>query len=288
MAMNLKRRDIITISIIFILIVFVPAAYAGLVQRFFTLYITMGNRAPTVLFVNITNVTPTESGTTTVSLGFNVSDEDGHADLDDTTANISVYYNGVWRNATSCSPATSNSNFTYYSCPVTFYYYDNSSGGWMVNVSVADKSGVWTYNATKNLTVFSLSSMEVLNNLTWTSINLGDQDQASSSPLRINNTGNFDFTEVNITAYDLVGVSDPGYVIQVGNFSVNYTDDGGVGFQMVNKTPVEITGATLPHYLGGADTNANLSLFFYLDVPESGVITSQQYNSTNPWNMTVW
>ena len=101
----------------------------------------------------------------------------------------------------------------------------------------------------------------------------------------LNNTGNFDFFNVNITAYDLIGVTDPNTILGAGNFTINVTDAvAGSGMQLQNGTSRNITDASLGHKTSASDFSSNLTLFFWLDVPIG--LTVQDYNSTI-WEIIV-
>ena len=112
----------------------------------------------------------------------------------------------------------------------------------------------------------------------------------------MNNTGNSDFDQINITAADLVGVDISSQFIGPGNFSVNFTStdpSNGLGLQLT-KGPQVIPGEdntanlSLVHgHTSAAAPNTdkgNQSLYFYVDVPSSG-LSAQKYNST--WNITM-
>jgi hypothetical protein len=158
-------------------------------------------------------------------------------------------------------------------------YYDLDSS-WTVNVSVRDNSNELAYNDT---VTFSYGQLQAIrgnkDGITFGSLNLGETANATNDPLVLDNTGNQNFTEINITAYDLVGQSTPLEYIGALNFYVNATADN-FGDQLVNNTQLVITSATLPRDIGGIDTN--VSLYFWVIVPGSG-LTAQDYISTIDW-----
>jgi hypothetical protein len=283
MIIKIKKRDLI---IVFCIILIIPIVFAAQKTQYFTVTVSMTNRGPTIFYVNTTNVTLTAGTTVAINITFNVSDGDGFTDLDDSTAQVNVTFNGVTRTSSGCAPNDYDTNYTQYNCEITFYYYDNASTSWIVNATVTDSSSNKTTNDSQRLQVKELSSMVLVGNLTFTSLALGQQDATPTSDFVLNNTGNFDFTAVNITAYDLVGETTPGDKIGVGNFTVNISNAvAGGGMQLQNQTSLNISGATLPHRISDTDTRANETLYFWLDVPSG--ITVQDYNSTPNWAIIV-
>jgi hypothetical protein len=126
----------------------------------------------------------------------------------------------------------------------------------------------------------------IVTNLTFANKYLGAQNQAPSSLFVLNNTGNFDFTSINITAYDLWGVTNSNYKIGAGNFTLNTTNTGGVGIRLINRTSLNIGGAALYHKQNDTDTGGNMSLYLWVDIPSSAEIIRQDYTSSN-WSITV-
>jgi len=283
MILRIKKRNII---ILLLVLLIVPIVFASQVIQYFTVLVSMTNHEPTIFYVNVTNVTLVAGSIATIDILFNVSDSDGFGDLNDSTAGVNVTFNGVSRGNSSCNPTDYNTNYTQYACKVSFYYYDNASTSWVVNTTVADNSGNTSRNDTNNLQVKSLSSMSIVTNLTFTSIAVGQQDATPTTNFMLNNTGNFDFTGINMTAYDLTGVSDSTKILGAGNFTINTTNAvAGSGIQLQNGTSLNITGATLPHKTSASDISSNKTIYFWLDVPTT--LTVQNYNSTTTWAITV-
>jgi hypothetical protein len=97
----------------------------------------------------------------------------------------------------------------------------------------------------------------------------------------INNRGNQNITEVNITAYDLIKGSETLYAT---SFTMNASDGSGAGYQLLNKTAVRINNSVIPRDIGGSDQNG--SLYLYVDVPSSG-LTQGSFNSSSNWLVDV-
>jgi hypothetical protein len=194
-------------------------------------------------------------------------------------------------------------------------YYDNNSANWLINISVIDSSSnvgrndsngsvlhTFTYNS---LASFSITTKDVSEsaNLNFTTLFLNDQNKEAKAPLLLNNTGNNDFDQINITAARLWGVSTTTEFIEPSQFFVNATSNAtaGAGLPLSTSSQVipgvdSLANATLLHgpsatgdtlsYPGVADfsTKGNMTLLFWVDVPGSG-LSAQTYNNT--WNMTV-
>ena len=100
----------------------------------------------------------------------------------------------------------------------------------------------------------------------------------------LNNTGNQNFTQINLTAYDLVGVDNPAQYIGASQLYANISLDD-LGDQLSNNTMVALTNGTLIRDLGGTDYNRNL--YFWINVPASG-LSNQNYTSSSPWQIEVF
>ena len=284
MIIRIKKRDLV---FLLVLLLIIPLVYAAQVTQTFYVLVTIGNRAPVIFYVNTTTITPIAGTTVTANVEFNVSDGDGFSDLEDGTAQVNITYNGVTRTSSSCTPTDYNTNYTQYKCSITIYYYDNTTSSWIINASVSDGTNT-SINATQTATVNSLSAMSLTGNLTFSNVNLGEANKAADSPLTLNNTGNFDFIQINVTAYNLTGITDSSYRIDARNFTVNTTNAvAGAGMPLQNGTSLNVSGATLPHLSQNGAANANETLYFWLDVPGSGEITAQNYNSTTWWAVIV-
>ena len=292
MIVRIRRR---TLYLIAALMLIIPVAIAADVSRSFNVLLTVGNNRPKIFQVIATAATdPVENGTVTVYVLFNATDPDGN-NLDDTTAGAQIFLNGVYRlNSSRCNPVANYTNAstddsTQYNCSVTFLYYNNASASWQVNVTVADINGNRTNDTSSSFTLNSLSAMRILDtSFDFGSVALGATAGAADNPFVINNTGNFDFNWVNLTGYDLHGVSDRSYSIPAQNFTVNVSANA-IGLPLTNQTSVRLNAgpannATLYH--GAPGGVANQSLWLYVVMPSAGII-SQQYNATAEWVLTV-
>ena len=182
-------------------------------------------------------------------------------------------------------------------CTVEMRYYDNAST-WTINVSVVDIDGEVGRNDTITFTYNPLSAMSfAVAWINFSSMTLGGSDQAAANPLILNNTGNDDFDQINITAAALIGVDISAQTIAAAQFAVNYTNENvpaGSGLPLSNSPQVipgvdSTANLTLMHGHSSASdivisAKGNQSLWFWVDVPSSG-LSAQKYNNT--WNITV-
>ena len=198
-------------------------------------------------------------------------------------------------------------------CTVLMKFYDNASSNWVINVSVKDIDGLTGINDTvtftyNSLAAFSINSRGVSDgaNLNFsTNVFAGSNDVAANAPILLNNTGNNDFDQINITGANLIQIGGAAE-IAIGRFFVNITNNTlGNGMPLTTSAQTiraaitlageEISNATLMHgpssigetpiYPGVADfySKGNQTLLFWLDLPLG--LPSGTYNNT--WNLTV-
>jgi len=321
MIIKIKKRDLLIVTVTLFLLMFIPFIYAqvGLGKiAGVGVWLVISNQNPNVTLNNATfTVNPLSGDTVAILISFNVSDPDSVEQVNGTTGgkvivNFTLGTPGIsqFRTQTTCVNTTVSANRAIFNCTVRLRYYDNASSAWVINVTVIDSNSgtgrndtvTFTYNS---LAAFSLNTRGVNEaaNLNFTSLNLNDQDKPAKAPLLLNNTGNNDFDQINITGADLIGGTTPGEFIGPGNFTVNMTNGtAGLGMplsrapQIIRADGAGLPNATLLHgpgisgdsvpYQGVADfkTKGNQTLLFWVDVPSSG-LSAQTYNNT--WNLTV-
>ncbi len=265
------------------------------------------NTAPIVFNSSValnSSVTLTEGGKTQFTVAFNITDADGTADIVNATVGVNITFNGIRRsnNTGNCQNLGDSSSTTNaYSCIVVFNYFDNSTTLWDINITAADVAGLVSHNdsqspgsgAAHNLTVESLSAFSLSTGSVATTANINIQDNELS--FVINNTGNFDFTILNVTPFNLNASITDIFALN-GNFSINATPSTSLGFgdNIQNATPRNFTessnqiSATLPHKItsGEADNLGNRTLYIYIDIPlNKGLSTGVTYNSSLAWEL---
>ncbi len=180
-------------------------------------------------------------------------------------------------------------------CTVVVPYFANASSVWVVNISIKDINGGTGINDSSRFTVNTLSSISLpYAAVNFSNVILGQQD-VPSSPLILNNTGNDDFDQINITAAALTGTTISTETIDPTNIVANITNSSaGLGVQLstsaVSLKEVEGAGGNVSLIHGHTSAFApnadkgNRTVFFWIDVP-SGTLSSQLFNAT--WNVTV-
>jgi hypothetical protein len=232
------------------------------------------NYAPTIS--NITNIAdqmPVADNITVVNINFTATDYDGVDNLNDSSATLVVNRSGVTRNG-SCTANDINATATTYNCSVALQYYD-SAGAWSINVSVKDLADAYANNTENTFNFTELIYIHLSSHVFGFGEFFPDSvDQpASSNPLFIDNLGNVNLTQINITGYDLVNGS---FTIGVGNVTVNISDAPGIALQdSINLT---IFGANVTADVNGVDANA--SLYFYISIPN---VPPLNFTSTSDW-----
>ena len=254
----------------------------------FTVNLSLGgNAAPVVTWVQSgLTPNPTESTTTTVWIQFNASDNNGHADMDYTTASVILTRAGESERASvaTCDNFNNDSLVKQFNCSVNMYYYDED-GAWTINASVSDFSAASDDDTGTTLTYGTLQALRGSPlGISFGTVNLGQNLSAPDNPLVLNNTGNQNFTQINLTAYDLTGTDNPAQYIAASDLYVNASLDE-LGDQLSNNTMVVLTNGTLYRDIGGTDVNRDL--YFWVDVPTSG-LSNQNYTASSLWQIEVF
>ena len=246
------------------------------VIAFFSLMATVLAANPTI--VNIATVSPkdpTPGSTTAVAIWFVADDADG--DLDNTT--VAVYFSKTGeatRSDTNCSAAGINETANNYTCSANMQFYD-APGSWTINVTISDLTFNIAYNDTTAFTYNSglHMSMTPTSISFGTALNVSQSDVAATDdPIVIQNIGNVNVTQVNVTAYDLVGETYSSYTIGSSNFEASATDSANSGVNLSNSAPVTVTGVAID--CGASSTD---NVYFFLDVPSTN-IQVQDYSTT--------
>ena len=331
MIISIKKRDLLIVTAALVLIIFVPFIYSqvGLgAKAGVGVWVVISNQNPANVTLN--NVTgqsfdPKSGGTQGIVISFNVSDPDGLGNVNGTDGNARVIVNftlgardiAQFRTHTICTNVTNDDTaapkVVTFTCTVDMKYYDNNSASWVANVTVYDSNGgsayanqTFTYNS---LASFSITARDVGEgaNINFSGATVGQNNFPAKAPILLNNTGNNDFDQINITGASLIQVGGAAE-IAIGSFAVNITNNtggqgiplstgaltipgipgmGGSGGDNANATLMHgpgVSGDTVP-YPGKADfkSKGNQTLLFFVDIP-SGTAAAT-YNNT--WNITV-
>src|SRR3989338_2435902 len=304
MKLQIRKNAAIILALLSVL-AFLPLAFGafqGGVKKGFSAELWITNQNPLLIFDTgvsyaITSVDPVESTTTLVWFVFNATDADGEDNINETGTYVNLTLGSRtdpsvrFRFNLSCTNISKlpTLNMVQFNCSVLLQYYDNTSSNWVVNASAKDINNAVAINDTQRLTYNTLSALALPRAyINWSSVNLGQNDQATAAPLILNNTGNDVFDQINITGTHLVGVTTPEEYIGIGNFSINSTNAvAGLGM-LLSTSPQTIHDAdregNLTIYPASDALSGNVSLYFWVDVPATG-LGAQKYNAT--WNVTV-
>jgi len=222
----------------------------------------VGNANPAVTAVySVANVDLNAGTTKTVYIAYNVSDNNGYADLNTSEAKVYLTKTGeTTRSNTTGNCAVSNNGglVATYNCSVIMQFYDGA-GTWTINVTAKDNTGLSAYNDTTTLTVNALDNIL----LNASAINCGTLSSPSTNnkcdTLLVTNRGNQNYGYFNETAYDLKQALDGAYIAS-SSFRVNVTDSS-TGTALANATKVKIPSSALVK--GAAST---LPMYMYVDI----------------------
>ncbi|MCX6749737.1 MAG: hypothetical protein NTW17_03285, partial [Candidatus Pacearchaeota archaeon] len=256
---------------------------------------TLANEAPTIPVVQSISATdPTIGTTTAITFNFTANDNNGADDINASSAQAQFLMNGeTTRSNTSCTSWASAGNNVNFTCTIDMWYFDQN-GAWTVNVSVKDNLEEYAENSSTTFTYNIMTAMVMSpSSVNWPTINLLDTDTGSSDdPITINNSGNDINLNINITAYNLRGVTTPTEFIYANNFTIQNASQGCSGTAMVNQTSTNVTSAilqrgnnTLNYY---NETSGQEQIYFCLKgVPHD--ISSQSYSSSayGSWEIRI-
>ncbi len=260
----------------------------------------------------IYNVTVDNSWAVSLSLGpstsyvivnFSSNDSNGGANIDASTANVTLQLLGSsHRYNTTCLRTAVGIYDANFSCKVPMYWYDNA-GNWAINISIKDLNSNTAINSSYLLTVGTLTGFESgPSNISFGTLNAGTTNQtATTDPLIMNNTGNVNITNgsIAVNGTNLVGETTNTQAIYAGNFSVGLSTGSSAECNYGNGFSI----ATRINQSYGSYTNINNSLLttgnytindgraqenFYLCILEIGGELSQQaYYSNYSWTIKI-
>lgn len=242
--------------------------------------------------VNQSTVTPTENSNVTITVRFNVSDNNGPADLNNSLAKVEfddnrteflVLYNGTF-NASGCDTTDPNATTRQYTCGVQFEYWYRHQMNYTVRCYGGDKND--SLRVTKDTTnalefaklVASTVDGTTVSFGTITSSNYGTNVTDTNSPINITNTGNAALTTISVTGANLTAAGRAG--INVGQF---YSDDDSTAndAQQLTTSSQQITGASVPTE-DETTGSAHDSIWAFFVVPS--ILESGSYSGT--WTLT--
>lgn len=314
------EKKLIAFAVFVLMLTFVSASFGDWVKGI-TGRASFGETNATVTITGSNNVTviiwnytltgsvvnPTEDGVKFLVFNLTVSDADGAADINTSSISMNVTKtSGLTKANSSCTEVgTATATSKNYTCGFQMWYFEEA-GQWTITASANDYG---TQNYKQNTSTFQWGSLTAMVispvSLTWPGLSPGQTNQtASNDPTLINNTGNYNVTNLTITGINLVG-ADPSYYIGAGNITVDVATGGscsggacvecGVsaatgGVTMANATALEIYGAGLArgnHSVGDGTTGQEQLYYCMVNVPSN--ILSQTYSTAggNEWTITI-
>ncbi len=123
----------------------------------------------------------------------------------------------------------------------------------MTAIYTFQNPSIGLYNFTKTFTYNNLDSVD---DLAPTALDFGTQQPGQSNlnsindPINITNLGNQNYTQVNVTAYNLIGATN-GIMITASNFTASITDSSGTSLS--NATTIQVPGAILSNGLNSKE-----------------------------------
>ncbi len=264
------------LTILFVLLLLTPALMlVNADTDSFSASVTVNNLPPSVTVNAGQAITGQISGSTIVHIVFNASDPNGAGDLNTSSASITL-------NKTGNSPRTSSAcvleseidaNTRQYNCSITLWYFDEA-GPWTINASIEDNTSNPAYDDSETVQVQVLDSVSMVAPSISFSGTPGTDDIASSpEPQQLNNTGNQDYNQINITGFDFASGANR---ISVGNVTMNTTDSNGPGIVLQNGTTILLSGASLAR-----GNNSLEDVYFWLDIPSA--TPTGTYNAQSNW-----
>ncbi|MBU1596991.1 MAG: hypothetical protein KKE98_00970 [Nanoarchaeota archaeon] len=240
--------------------------------------VTIDNTGPEILSTNATSTAPSSATTKVIQLELNVTDNNTVTDLNPSSIVMNITYTGeTTRSATSSdcwSVANSSDNLQgVFWCNVTIYYYDREAS-WTINAYIADDSAVGDSDTAGTFGMGTLDDVDVINASILLQGNAGEQNVGPALVL-INNTGNQNYTGLDVTGYNLTANS---FNIDASAFTVNVTDGSGVGQALTHAGATSVTSAVL---LRGTGASSDEEFYFYVDIPTG--LEDDTYDSTSNW-----
>ena len=249
----------------------------------FTVSDTAETSSPVILDItDISSQSITEDGVTNITFYVQAEDVNGVGELVDTDMNATFTLEGQEQriNMSCLWLEDINTTAANYSCTIGIYYWDQA-GSWAVNTTIMDDGNLASADYSENFDLGSTTTIMMAPvNMTWATLYAGQTNLLSlDNPIVINNTGNFNITNINVNASDLFGEDDDTKWIESSNFTVNI-NNACEGTQLVNSTATQVTSAYLDpgnNSINDGSTGQEQLYFCLEEVPFA--IGTQQYST---------
>ena len=258
--------------------------------------ITVGNNPPTIDWVeSISDIGPADDTIRSITFNFTATDPDGYTNINVSTAESRFQLTDeATRSNLSCVNWSQSGNNVNFTCTIDMWYFDKADTGWKINVTIKDINNAYYENSSTNFSYTKFTGMKISpTSLGWTGVVLTSANLGSSNdPIVINNTGNDEPININVTAKNLQGEETTDEYIYANNFTVENASQGCDGTTMSNATSINITSAILyrgNHSLNYKNATSGQEETFYCleGVPQD--ISPQSYSSAayGAWTITV-
>jgi hypothetical protein len=246
-----------------------------------------------------TAANPTEDNVTRLNFTVEITDPDGVNDINDTSirANFSRVGESVRTNNSCVLLGDLNGTNANYSCEIEMQYFD-FNGVWSITVGGTDLGNLsFVFNDTSNFTYNQLQAILISNSTEFPSISSGDINiTANGSWTEINNSGNYNSTNISVSAVNLLGETDASAFFEVANFSVNNNTGANIecaidndAIALVNGTDNWVVNATLirGNHSVADNSTGQVNLYYCIRLaPQS--LSSQVYStSSDGWTIKM-
>ncbi|MBU0467175.1 MAG: hypothetical protein KKF39_05915, partial [Nanoarchaeota archaeon] len=256
------------------------------------------NTAPAIVFVqSIASMDPLENTFVPVIFTAIVTDADGADSINTTSVKTNFTRTGeVLRQNTTCAEISGQNTTTSknFSCTVDMWYFD-ANGNWNVAVYKEDLQANSAQNTTTTFQYNLLKAMVISPPSLSLTVTTGAMNQTPSEPTLINNTGNYNVSNISLTTINLYGETYTSFYIDVGNFTIDI-DTGGTppaecagGTSLTNGTAVNITNSLLDRGNHSVNDGVTGQEQFYYCIPEVPPVPTQPYSTSagGSWTITI-
>ncbi|MBU1051523.1 MAG: hypothetical protein KJ718_03130, partial [Nanoarchaeota archaeon] len=256
------------------------------------------NTAPAIVFVqSIASMDPLENTFVPVIFTAIVTDADGADSINTTSVKTNFTRTGeVLRQNTTCAEISGQNTTTSknFSCTVDMWYFD-ANGNWNVAVYTEDLQANSAQNTTTTFQYNLLKAMVISPPSLSLTVTTGAMNQTPSEPTLINNTGNYNVSNISLTTINLYGETYTSFYIDVGNFTIDI-DTGGTppaecagGTSLTNGTAVNITNSLLDRGNHSVNDGVTGQEQFYYCIPEVPPVPTQPYSTSagGSWTITI-
>lgn len=288
------RKSIITLFFLcsFFIVSWLNASFS----QVYIIEINVSDVIPKVLSISFSEApfTPAEGTSKTIAIWADVMDPDQG------TSGLDKCWGYLWNSSTlAATPA--NARYTNTSCDFTvvgsykrcnctfsIQYYDVPTT-WRVNLTANDTQNNIGFNST-TFVVNSLLASDPYPAVVFPSVLfMGRTTAATTNPHYINNTGNVRL-RIRINASDYTGMTNPSWIISVGNMTYNSSATGMTTPVQMSKTLTQFNPTTgvpvYPNQTSGIPYPAAFNIYYYMYVPTG--IMEQVYNSTHVLDITAF